>query len=79
MLTKKQKRKAIIGWSIIIIGLVIILTSCSCGDCDKAQETSRIHLKETRVVNGYRYQIIEVDGREFFSNVNGGMVELSKE
>jgi len=39
---------------------------------------NRIKLKETRVIEGYSYVIIEVDGVEYLSAARSGIVRISK-
>jgi len=41
--------------------------------------TGRIVPKESAKLNGRIYQIIEVDGHEYFANSNGGIIGLELE
>jgi len=72
-----------------IILMLFIATSCK-ADPDKMDRTNpnsmwgphldsgRIVLKESVVIKGYVFVIVEVDGREFFCPPEGGLVELTK-
>ena len=65
--------------SLIAIAL-ISLASCNSVPIDKNAETShRIIGKEYQVYEGYVYQIIEVDGKEYISCASGGMCPLVKD
>ena len=44
----------------------------------KDTSTSRIKMKEFRVIQGAAFSIVEVDGVEFFVNNRGGIVRLIK-
>lgn len=64
---------------------ILLVSSCLLVSCTQEKSTSinetsenRIKLKETRVINGYRYSIIEVDSVEFLTQDKGGFVRISK-
>ncbi|NQY42951.1 MAG: hypothetical protein HRT87_06400 [Legionellales bacterium] len=73
-LTKK------ISYAIYIVLAVVVLSSCTNEESTITNEQSnnRIKLKEDRIVNGYRYSILEVDGKEYLTQDNGGFIELVK-
>jgi hypothetical protein len=66
---------------ITIIAIALIsLSSCSTAPLDKSFENShRIIGKEYHVVEGYGYQIIEVDGVEYIAMTGGGICPLVKD
>lgn len=59
--------------------LAVVLASCN-SQPTSVSETSnnRIKLKETGIINGYRYTILEVDGKEYLTRTSGGFVEITK-
>jgi hypothetical protein len=67
---------------------ILLVSSCLLVSCTQEKSTSinenyknyenRIKLKEVRIINGYRYSIIEVDSVEFLTQDNGGFVRISK-
>ena len=59
--------------------LAVVLASCT-SQSTSVNETSnnRIKLKDTRTINGYRYTILEVDGKEYLTQNSGGFVEITK-
>ena len=64
---------------------ILLVSSCLLVSCTQETSTSinedsqnRIKLKEVRVINGYRYSIIEVDSVEYLTQSKGGFVQLSK-
>lgn len=53
---------------------ILLVSSCLLVSCTQEKSTSinensenRIKLKEVRIINGYRYSIIEVDSVEFLT------------
>ena len=77
-----------------LLFICLTLFSCSgnhsSGGCGKegykkatsvkeSSSTGRIILKESAKLNGRIYQIIEVDGHEYFANSNGGIIDLELE
>lgn len=74
--------------------LVIIAVSCKATTNDNSQPTtrtwggepsteqpeftSRIIEKEAKVIRGYRYVIVEIDGHEYLSVHEAGVVPLPK-
>ena len=62
----------------IICLSLIILTSCVNKEIDKRDETpTRILLKESTLIGGWRMFIIEVEGKEYLINTNGGIHPLN--
>lgn len=64
---------------------ILLVSSCLLVSCTQEKSTStnetsenRIKLKEVRIINGYRYSIIEVDSVEFLTQDKGGFVRISK-
>lgn len=64
---------------------ILLVSSCLLVSCTEGTSTSinenyanRIKLKEVRIINGYRYSIIEVDSVEYLTQDKGGFVKLSK-
>jgi len=64
---------------------ILLVSSCLLVSCTQEKSTSinedsqnRIILKESRIINGYRYSIIEVDSVEYLTQGQGGFVQLSK-
>jgi len=64
---------------------ILLISSCLLVSCTQEKSISinessenRIKLKEVRVINGYRYSIIEVDSIEYLTQDKGGFVRLSK-
>ena len=64
---------------------ILLVSSCLLVSCTQEKSTSidessenRIKLKEVRIINGYRYSIIEVDSIEYLTQDKGGFVRLSK-
>jgi hypothetical protein len=57
-----------------------LLVSCTQEKSTTINEDSqnRIKLKEERIINGYRYSIIEIDSVEYLTQDQGGFVRLSK-
>ena len=59
--------------------LAVVLASCTNQSISVNEIlNNRIKLKETRIINGYRYSILEVDGKEYLTRNNGGFVEITK-
>lgn len=65
--------------------LILFVSSCLLVSCAREKSTSinensesRIKLKEVRLINGYRYTIIEVDSVEFLTQDRGGFIRISK-
>jgi hypothetical protein len=63
----------------------LLVSSCLLVSCTQEKSISinedsqnRIKLKEMRIINGYRYSIIEVDSVEYLTQDQGGFVRLSK-
>lgn len=42
------------------------------------KSNNRIKLNEVRIINGYRYSILEIDSVEYLTQDNGGFVRLQK-
>ncbi|MEK6884542.1 MAG: hypothetical protein AABY22_33225 [Nanoarchaeota archaeon] len=65
--------------------LFLSLLSCCSGEkrnpnwVENKAENNRIKGVADVLVGGYRYQIISVDGKEYISNMNGGMCPLEKQ
>ena len=64
---------------------ILLISSCLLVSCTQEKSTSinenpenRIKLKEFRIIDGYRYSIIEVDSVEYLTQSEGGFVRLSK-
>ena len=64
---------------------ILLVSGCLLVSCTQEISTShnektqnRIRLKEVRIINGYRYSIIEVDSVEYLTQDQGGFVQLSK-
>lgn len=59
---------------------VVLLVSCTQEKSTSINENSenRIKLKEVRIINGYRYSIIEVDSVEYLTQDKGGFIRISK-
>jgi len=64
---------------------ILLVSSCLLVSCTQEKSISinedsqnRIKLKEMRMINGYRYSIIEVDSVEYLTQDQGGFVRLSK-
>lgn len=45
---------------------------------NETKNVGRIILKETRVIDGYSFYIIEVDSIEFLAQYHGGFVKISR-
>jgi hypothetical protein len=67
-----------------IIGF-LMMTIIPLNSCAKAENTKdnsstekveRITASDVTILNGYRYSILHVDGHEYLSNSNGGMIHL---
>jgi hypothetical protein len=65
--------------------LILLVSSCLLISCTQEKSTSineksenRIKIKEVRIINDYRYSIIEVDSVEYLTQDKGGFVQLSK-
>jgi len=58
--------------------LAVVFTSCTSEKSNTINEESnnRIKLNEERIINGYRYSIVEVDGKEYLTQDNGGFIEI---
>lgn len=64
---------------------LLLVSSCLLVSCTQEKSTlinenseNRIKLKEVRIINGYRYSIIEVDSVVVLTQDNGGFVRISK-
>jgi hypothetical protein len=64
---------------------ILLVSSCLLVSCTQEKPTiineesqNRIRLRESRIINGYRYSIIEVDSVEYLTQDKGGFVRLSK-
>ena len=67
---------------LILISFCTLLSVVSCTQ-DKSrpvneESNNRIKLNEVCIINGYRYSIIDVDGKEYLTQDNGGFVEITK-
>ena len=64
----------------ILLGSSCLLVSCTQENSTPINEDpqNRIKLKEVRIINSYRYSIIEVDSVEYLTQDQGGFVQLSK-
>jgi len=60
--------------------LAVVFASCTNEKSTSVNEVSnnRIKLNEVRIINGYRYSILEVDGKEYLTQDNGGFIEINK-
>ena len=60
--------------------IVCCLSSCTSDTSTIEEEdtVNRMKLKESRIIKGYEYIIIEVDGVEYLSQLGGGFIELTK-
>ena len=82
MLSKKQ---AILVWCIIIIGIILLLSSCNCsqnnsqGQSQSHEQHGRIHGVESFIYGNTRFIIIEVDGKEYLTTTEGGIIQLPYE
>ncbi len=58
---------------------VVFVSSCTSESTSyNEQSNNRIKLNETRIIDGYRYSIIEVDGVEYLTQGKGGFIKLDK-
>lgn len=59
--------------------LSVVLASCT-NQSTSINEISnnRIKLNEERIINGNRYLILEVDGKEYLTQSSGGFVEITR-
>lgn len=77
-----MKRRNLISRTAICLYLVlavVFVSSCTNESTSYVEQSdNRIILNEVRIINGYRYSIIEVDGVEYLTQDNGGFVQLSK-
>ena len=62
----------------VFILLAIFFSSCTTESWiyDLEAEPSRIKINESRVIDGYRYSIIEVDSVEYLTQSNGGFIKI---
>ncbi len=58
--------------------LMIVIFSGCCDSTDGQPSDSRIKLKDTRLLNGHRYSILEVDSVEYLTRNSGGFIKLEK-
>ena len=62
--------------------LVLAVVSVSCTEEKSTsvneESNNRIKLNEERVINGNKYSILEVDGKEYLTQNNGGFIEITK-
>ena len=72
---------------LVMLFMLFILTSCvQVEENDVKNEVkkeivkpNRIKFKEANNINGQCFVIIEVDGKEYLSQYEGGIIELKKE
>lgn len=76
----KTKAKELVSRTIGLFFILLLLTNCTDENSRTINEDfqNRIKLKETRVINGYRYSIIQVDSVEYLTMDKGGFVQLPK-
>jgi len=67
--------------SLVISSLASCTTerTSSVRDDFKEYGSSRINLIETTIISGHRLSIVEVDGKEFFVNSEGGIQPLTNQ
>jgi hypothetical protein len=58
---------------------VVFVSSCTNESTSyNEQSNNRIKLNEEKIINGYGYSIIEVDGVEYLTQDKGGFIKLDK-
>ena len=64
-----------------LMRIIILFASCTQNNSTTINEKSsnRIKVKEQRMISGYRYTILEIDGNEYLTQDQGGFVKLEKE
>jgi len=77
-----MKRRKLISRTAICLYLVlavVFISSCTNESTSYNEHSAnRIKLNEERIINGYRYSILEVDGVEYLTKDNGGFIRLDK-
>jgi len=75
-----NKLKSLTHYTLYILLAVVFLAGCTSDKSTPINEllNNRIKLNEVRSINGYRYFIIEVDGKEYLTQGNGGFIEITK-
>jgi hypothetical protein len=74
----KKILKELIITKIFFILLIVVGCTQEKSTIINENVDNRIKLKETRVIEGYSYVIIEVDGVEYLSAARSGIVRISK-
>lgn len=68
--------------TLFVISVFVLLIGSACKDektPPKIKYTgSRITLKDEKLINGYKYSIIEVDSIEYLVQHTGGIIRISK-
>ncbi len=63
--------------TIILLSCSIVVGIISCSNTPRTQNTEgRIKIIESKCLNGHCYQILRVDGKEFLSVYQGGIIQL---
>jgi uncharacterized protein YcfL len=64
----------------LIILSTILVVGCTQKESKTINEVSknRIKLKESRIIEGYRYSIIEVDSIEYLASERGGIIRITE-
>jgi len=68
---------------LVMLFMLFMFTSCvqveENGVKNEVKKESRIIFKDHNYRKGYSFVIIEVDGKEYLSNYEGGIIELKKD
>jgi hypothetical protein len=79
MKTKFKFKTQLIACAYVLLA-VVLFVGCTEKESNSINRKSnnRIKLIDERVINGYRYSIIEVDSVEYLTQDKGGFVRLGK-